>query len=104
MTSSDVLDTCLNVQLVRAADILIAGIGAAPATELGERAGLAMDNGIDCDDHMRTSDPDIYAAGDCCSFPHPVFGGRRLRMEAWRSAQDQAAIATAGCRMITCST
>ena len=78
-----------------AADILIAGIGAAPATELGERAGLAMDNGIDCDDHMRTSDPDIYAAGDCCSFPHPVFGGRRLRMEAWRSAQDQAAIATA---------
>ena len=78
-----------------AADILIAGIGAAPATELGEAAGLAMDNGIACDDHMRTSDPDIYASGDCCSFPHPVFGGRRLRMEAWRSAQDQAAVATA---------
>ncbi len=77
------------------ADILIAGIGAAPAISLGEEAGLAMDNGIACDDHMRTSDPGIYAAGDCCSFPHPVFGGRRMRLEAWRSAQDQAVVATA---------
>jgi 3-phenylpropionate/trans-cinnamate dioxygenase ferredoxin reductase subunit len=76
-----------------AATTLIAGIGAAPAIELGEQAGLAMDNGIAVDDHMRTSDPDIYAVGDCCSFPHPVFGGRRMRLEAWRSAQDQAAVA-----------
>ena len=76
------------------AGILIAGIGAAPAVGLGEQAGLAMDNGIACDDHMRTSDPHIYAVGDCCSFPHPVFGGRRMRLEAWRSAQDQAAVAT----------
>jgi 3-phenylpropionate/trans-cinnamate dioxygenase ferredoxin reductase subunit len=76
-----------------AADILVAGIGAAPASALGEQAGLTMDNGIACDDHMRTSDPDIYAAGDCCSFPHPLFGNKRLRMEAWRSAQDQAAVA-----------
>lgn len=76
-----------------AADILIAGIGAAPAIALGEAAGLAIDNGIACDDHMRTSDPDIYAAGDCCSFPHPLFGNRRMRMEAWRSAQDQAGVA-----------
>ena len=43
---------------------------------------------------LRTSDPDIYAAGDCCSFPHPVFGNRRMRLETWRSAQDQAAVAT----------
>jgi 3-phenylpropionate/trans-cinnamate dioxygenase ferredoxin reductase subunit len=77
-----------------AADVLIAGIGAAPAVTLGEAAGLAMDNGIACDDHMRTSDPDIYAAGDCCSFPHPVFDGGRMRLEAWRSAQDQASVAT----------
>ncbi|MBC8036464.1 MAG: FAD-dependent oxidoreductase [Rhizobiales bacterium] len=76
------------------AGILIAGIGAAPAIGLGEQAGLVMDNGIACDDHMRTSDPHIYAVGDCCSFPHPVFGGRRMRLEAWRSAQDQAAVAT----------
>ena len=76
------------------ADILIAGIGAAPAIALGEQAGLTIDNGIACDGHMRTSDPDIYAAGDCCSFPHPLFGNRRMRMEAWRCAQDQASVAT----------
>ncbi|MGH6854273.1 MAG: NAD(P)/FAD-dependent oxidoreductase [Aestuariivirga sp.] len=75
------------------AGILIAGIGAAPAVSLGEASGLAMDNGIACDDRMRTSDPHIYAVGDCCSFPHPVFGGRRMRLEAWRSATDQAAVA-----------
>jgi 3-phenylpropionate/trans-cinnamate dioxygenase ferredoxin reductase subunit len=75
------------------AETLVAGIGAAPATSLGEQSGLAMDNGIACDDHMRTSDPNIYAVGDCCSFPHPVFGGRRMRLEAWRSAQDQAGVA-----------
>ncbi len=77
------------------AEILVAGIGAAPAVGLGEQAGLAMDNGIACDDRMRTSDPHIYAVGDCCSFPHPIFGRRRMRLEAWRSAQDQAAVATA---------
>ncbi len=75
------------------ADVLIAGIGAVPEIRLGEAAGLAMDNGIACDARMRTSDPDIYAAGDCCSFPHPVFGNQRMRLEAWRSAQDQAAVA-----------
>ena len=75
------------------ADIVIAGIGAAPAIALAEKAGLALDNGIACDAEMKTSDPDIYAAGDCCSFPHGLYGDRRLRFEAWRSAQDQAAVA-----------
>lgn len=75
------------------AEIVIAGIGAAPAVALAEASGLALDNGIACDAEMRTSDPDIYAAGDCCSFPHGLYGGRRLRLEAWRSAQDQAAVA-----------
>ncbi len=76
-----------------AAQVVVAGIGAAPAISLAEEAGLDLDNGIACDAMMRTSDPDIYAAGDCCSFPHAVFGGKRLRLEAWRSAQDQAAVA-----------
>jgi 3-phenylpropionate/trans-cinnamate dioxygenase ferredoxin reductase subunit len=78
-----------------AAETLIAGIGAAPAVALAEAAGLALDNGIACDGHMRTSDPDIYASGDCASFPHPLFGGRRMRLEAWRAAADQASVATA---------
>jgi 3-phenylpropionate/trans-cinnamate dioxygenase ferredoxin reductase subunit len=39
---------------------------------------------------LQTNDPGIYALGDCCSFPHPLFGGRRIRLEAWRNTQDQA--------------
>jgi 3-phenylpropionate/trans-cinnamate dioxygenase ferredoxin reductase subunit len=74
------------------ADTIIAGIGAVPETQLAADAGLAIDNGIACDQHMQTSAPDIYAAGDCASFIHPRLGNR-LRLEAWRSAQDQAVTA-----------
>ena len=75
---------------VIAADVIIAGIGAAPEVELAAEAGLKIDNGIACDEHLRTSDPDVYAAGDCCNFPHGHFGDKRTRLEAWRSASDQA--------------
>ena len=75
---------------VIAADVIIAGIGAAPEVTLASEAGLTIDNGIFCDEHLRTSDPHIYAAGDCCNFPHGHFGGKRTRLEAWRSASDQA--------------
>ena len=77
------------------ADTIIAGIGAAPEIGLAQGAGLAIDNGIACSALLQTSDPDIYAAGDCCSFVHEHFGQRRLRLEAWRSAQEQAATAVA---------
>ena len=77
------------------ADTIIAGIGASPEVKLAQDAGLVIDNGIACNQHMQTSDPDIYAAGDCCSFVHTQFGGRRLRLEAWRSAQEQSATAIA---------
>ncbi len=76
-----------------ACDILIAGIGAAPETAIAEAAGLAIENGIACDAHLRTSDADIFAAGDCCSFPHSLYDHRRIRLEAWRAAADQAAVA-----------
>ena len=76
---------------VLAADTIVAGIGAVPETTLAAAAGLAIDNGIACDQHMRTSAPDIYAAGDCASFLHPKLVNRRIRLEAWRSAQEQAA-------------
>ncbi len=75
------------------AEIFIAGVGSAPSIALGEAAGLTIDNGIACDATMRTSDPDIYASGDCCSFPHPLHDGKRIRFEAWRPAADQAAVA-----------
>lgn len=75
------------------ADVVIAGIGAAPRTKLAVQAGLAIDNGIACNTHLQTSDPEIFAVGDCCSFPHPVFDHERLRLEAWRNASDQAIVA-----------
>ncbi|MFT4181457.1 MAG: FAD-dependent oxidoreductase [Rhizobium sp.] len=77
------------------ADILVVGIGAQPRVDLAERAGLAVNNGIAVNERLETSVQDIYAAGDCCSFPHPLYDGRRLRLEAWRNAQDQAIVAAA---------
>jgi 3-phenylpropionate/trans-cinnamate dioxygenase ferredoxin reductase subunit len=74
-------------------DLLVAGIGATPLTELGEAAGLALDNGIAVDARMRTADAGIFAAGDCCSFPLPLYGGRRVRLESWRSAQELGTLA-----------
>ncbi|HEY5362670.1 MAG TPA: FAD-dependent oxidoreductase, partial [Aestuariivirga sp.] len=61
------------------ADTIIAGIGAAPEVKLAQEAGLEIDNGIACNAMMQTSDPDIYAAGDCASFPHGQ-SGRRIRL------------------------
>ncbi len=76
-----------------ACDVIIAGVGALPETTLAAASGLATDNGIAADGCLRTSDMHIFAAGDCCSFPHPLYGGRRLRLEAWRNAQDQGNVA-----------
>jgi 3-phenylpropionate/trans-cinnamate dioxygenase ferredoxin reductase component len=75
------------------ADTIVAGIGAAPDVALAEAAGLAIDNGIACNAELQTSDVDIFAAGDCCSFIHHKFGNRRIRLEAWRNAQEQGMIA-----------
>jgi len=68
-------------------DFVIVGIGIAPATDLAEAAGLAIDNGIAVDALGRTSDPAIWAAGDCASFPHD---GGRLRLESVPNAIDMA--------------
>jgi 3-phenylpropionate/trans-cinnamate dioxygenase ferredoxin reductase subunit len=76
-----------------AADLLVIGIGAVPIIDLAQKAGLAIENGIAVDAQLRTSDPDIYAAGDCCSFPLAVYGGRRVRLECWRNALDQGGLA-----------
>ena len=77
------------------ADLAVIGIGATPVTQLAESAGLTLDNGIAVDEFLRTSDPHIYAAGDCCSFPLAIYGGRRVRLESWRNAQDQGTLAAA---------
>ena len=69
------------------ADFVIAGVGILPATQLAEAAGLVIENGIRTDAHGRTSDPHIWAAGDCASFP---WQGGRLRLESVQNAIDQA--------------
>ncbi len=70
-----------------AADFVIAGIGILPATALAEAAGLTLENGIAVDAQGRTSNPHIWAAGDCASFP---WRGGRLRLESVQNAIDQA--------------
>lgn len=74
------------------ADLVVVGIGAVPNTDLAAIAGLSIENGIAVDATLQTSDPDIYAAGDCCSFPLCHYGDRRIRLEAWRNAQDQGTL------------
>jgi 3-phenylpropionate/trans-cinnamate dioxygenase ferredoxin reductase subunit len=76
------------------ADIVIAGIGIYPETTLAEAAGLDVDNGIVVDRHARTSDPAIYAAGDCVSRPL-VHYGRAGRLESVHNAIEGAKIAAA---------
>ncbi|MCG6498216.1 NAD(P)/FAD-dependent oxidoreductase [Kitasatospora sp. A2-31] len=70
------------------ADVVIVGIGIAPDTALAEAAGLTVDNGIKTDEHLRTSDPDVYAAGDAANAYHPLYG-RHLRVEHWANALNQ---------------
>lgn len=66
---------------------VIVGIGAVPNVELAADAGLAIENGIKIDEFGRTSDPDIYAAGDVASYPDSLLG-RRIRLESWENAQN----------------
>jgi len=75
------------------ADLVLIGIGALPNVALADAAGLALDNGVAVDRQLATSDGDILAAGDCCSFPLALYGGRRVRLESWRNAQDQGNLA-----------
>ncbi|MDQ2090625.1 NAD(P)/FAD-dependent oxidoreductase [Marimonas arenosa] len=70
-----------------AVDFVIVGVGITPATALAEAAGLEIDNGIKTDAQGRTSDPAIWAAGDCASFP---YHGERIRLESVPNAIDQA--------------
>ena len=68
-------------------DFVVVGVGITPGTALAEAAGLAIDNGIAVNAYGQTSDPSIWAAGDCASFPHD---GGRLRLESVPNAIDMA--------------
>ncbi|GAA4229585.1 FAD-dependent oxidoreductase [Actinomadura meridiana] len=67
------------------ADVVIVGIGARPNTRLAEEAGLDVSDGILVDASLRTSDPDIHAAGDVANAFNPLLG-RRIRVEHWANA------------------
>jgi 3-phenylpropionate/trans-cinnamate dioxygenase ferredoxin reductase component len=69
------------------ADFVICGVGVIPGAELAEAAGLEIENGIKTNALGQTSDPSIWAAGDCASFPH---GSGRWRLESVGNAIDQA--------------
>jgi len=73
-------------------DFVIVGVGIRPDTALAEQAGLVIDNGIAVDAHGRTSDPTIWAAGDCASFPQ---GTHRLRLESVGNAIDMGELVAA---------
>ena len=73
-----------------AADLIVVGAGVVPDDRLAREAGLAVSDGILVDRHGRTSDPAIFAAGDCARFPGPRGA---VRLENWRHAQEHGAIA-----------
>ena len=73
-------------------DIIVAGIGIEPETQLAKSAGLKIDNGIVVNEFLQSSSPDIYAAGDNANFPYQALD-RRMRVEHWDNAVNQGKFA-----------
>jgi 3-phenylpropionate/trans-cinnamate dioxygenase ferredoxin reductase component len=73
-------------------DRLVVGVGVTPSTDLADAAGIAVDNGILVDAGLRTSAPDVLAAGDVANVDHPVLG-HRIRVEHWDTAIKHGTVA-----------
>jgi 3-phenylpropionate/trans-cinnamate dioxygenase ferredoxin reductase component len=69
-------------------DLVVLGVGVHPRSELAARAGIAVDDGILVDEHLRTTSPGVFAAGDVASARHPFYN-RRVRVEHWSNALNQ---------------
>ncbi|MGH6950921.1 MAG: NAD(P)/FAD-dependent oxidoreductase [Vitreimonas sp.] len=77
------------------ADLVIAGIGIAPETTLAQQSGLKVDNGVVTDAQCRTSDPHIFAIGDCAARPMAHYDNRITRLESVHNAVEGAKIVAA---------
>jgi NADPH-dependent 2,4-dienoyl-CoA reductase/sulfur reductase-like enzyme len=73
-------------------DVVIVGVGAAPATGWLEGSGLELDGGVVCDETLNAGAPGVYAAGDVARWHNPLFG-ETMRLEHWTTAAEQGAIA-----------
>ena len=69
-------------------DFVVVGVGVQPRIQLAARAGLDVDNGILVDEHLETSMPGVFAAGDVANARHPFYG-ERIRVEHWANALHQ---------------
>ncbi len=85
----EVTGVCTSDGTVLPADLVVVGVGILPNVELAAAAGLDVDNGIVVDEACRTTDPHIFAIGDCTSHPSAVYGCR-LRLESVQNALEQA--------------
>jgi 3-phenylpropionate/trans-cinnamate dioxygenase ferredoxin reductase component len=70
------------------ADVVVIGVGVSPRVDLAEAAGLTIDNGVVVDEHLETSRPGVYAAGDVANAWHPRYRAR-IRLEHWSAALNQ---------------
>jgi NADPH-dependent 2,4-dienoyl-CoA reductase/sulfur reductase-like enzyme len=78
------------------ADVVVVGVGVAPATEWLDDSGLALRDGIVCDPTLNVGVPGVYAAGDCARWPNGMFFGHddaEMRVEHWTNAAEQGAAA-----------
>jgi 3-phenylpropionate/trans-cinnamate dioxygenase ferredoxin reductase subunit len=73
-------------------DFVVVGIGVQPRTQLARRGGLSIDDGILVDEHLQTSVPGVFAAGDVALAHHPLYG-QRIRVEHWANALHQGPVA-----------
>jgi 3-phenylpropionate/trans-cinnamate dioxygenase ferredoxin reductase component len=70
------------------ADLVVVGVGVTPRVELAEAAGIDVQNGVLVNEHLQSSFPAVFAAGDVANAHHPLFG-QRIRVEHWANALEQ---------------
>lgn len=70
-------------------NLIVVGIGVLPNSEIAEKAGLTCENGISVNDYLETSNPSVFAIGDCANY-YNAFAERKMRVESVQNAVDQA--------------